>query len=101
MGMEHGKFAKLAGGSNAGLGSGRAPFGLPYSWPAFGVPPLLDRHRRSAGRVEMTNRGKQTSARKKPKAKWATPAVHRLRAGSAEFGLGTIDDGDPGTALLN
>ena len=49
----------------------------------------------------MSNRGKPTDAPKNSKSKWAKPAVHRLQAGSAEFGSGTIDDGDPGTSLLN
>ena len=35
------------------------------------------------------------------KRKWQKPEVKSIAAGSAEVGTGTVDDGDPGTALNN
>jgi hypothetical protein len=49
----------------------------------------------------MSNRYEQTPARVNPKAKWEKPTVRELRAGAAEVGTGTVDDGDPGSALNN
>lgn len=46
----------------------------------------------------MSNRFEQ-KAFQSPKAKWVKPAVRQLRAGSAEVGTGTTDDGDPGGAI--
>lgn len=37
----------------------------------------------------------------RPKAKWVNPMVRKLRAGAAEIGTGTVDDGDPGSAQNN
>lgn len=49
----------------------------------------------------MSGKGKPTRSRYDGKAKWVKPAVTHIRAGSAEVGTGTTDDGDPGTALNN
>lgn len=49
----------------------------------------------------MSNRFEQTAFSKGPRGKWIKPAVRQLKAGSAEVGTGTTDDGDPGTALNN
>ena len=49
----------------------------------------------------MSNRFEQSAFEKSPKAKWVKPAVRQLRAGAAEAGTGSADDGDPGTALDN
>lgn len=49
----------------------------------------------------MSNRFEGTGSPTSPKAKWRKPAVRQLRAGAAEVGTGTVDDGDPGTALNN
>ena len=38
------------------------------------------------------------SPRKRP---WVKPTISRMKAGSAEINTGTVDDGDPGTALTN
>jgi hypothetical protein len=35
------------------------------------------------------------------KKEWQKPAVKSIPAGAAEVGSGTVDDGDPGTALNN
>ena len=32
---------------------------------------------------------------------WRKPEVKELKAGSAEFNSGAVDDGDPGVALTN
>ena len=32
------------------------------------------------------------------KTEWQKPTVRQLRAGAAEAGAGTVDDGDPGAA---
>jgi hypothetical protein len=42
-----------------------------------------------------------TTTRKKLKGMWVKPAVRQLRAGAAEVNTGTVDDGDPGSALNN
>ena len=49
----------------------------------------------------MSNKFEESALQKSSKAKWVKPAVRQLRAGSAEFGTGTAEDGDPGTALNN
>ena len=49
----------------------------------------------------MSNRFTETALHKSSKAKWEKPAVRQLKAGAAEVGTGTTDDGDPGTALNN
>jgi hypothetical protein len=38
---------------------------------------------------------------KTTKKEWRKPEVKRIAAGSAEVNTGTIDDGDPGSALNN
>jgi hypothetical protein len=47
----------------------------------------------------MSNRFEEWALQKSSKAKWVKPAVRQLRAGSAETGAGTFDDGDPGGAI--
>ena len=32
---------------------------------------------------------------------WRKPEIKELKAGAAEFNSGSVDDGDPGTALGN
>jgi hypothetical protein len=49
----------------------------------------------------MSNRFEESAFQKSPKAKWVKPDVRQLRAGAAEVNAGTVDDGDPGTALNN
>lgn len=39
--------------------------------------------------------------KKTTKKEWRKPEVKSIVAGAAEVGTGTIDDGDPGTALNN
>lgn len=49
----------------------------------------------------MSNRFEETGSPMSPKAKWVKPAVRQLKAGAAEVNTGTVDDGDPGSALNN
>jgi hypothetical protein len=49
----------------------------------------------------MSNRFDEMSSPTGSKAKWVKPTVRQLKAGAAEFGTGTNDDGDPGTANNN
>ncbi len=47
----------------------------------------------------MENRSKETAFPLSPKRKWVKPAVRQIKAGAAETGAGTFDDGDPGGAV--
>jgi hypothetical protein len=49
----------------------------------------------------MRNMFEKAGSPTSPRAKWVKPDVRQLRAGAAEVGTGTTDDGDPGTALNN
>lgn len=47
----------------------------------------------------MTGRFDETGSLQIATAKWVKPVVRQLRAGAAELGSGSTDDGDPGGAL--
>ena len=49
----------------------------------------------------MSNRFEAMRSPTSPKAQWVKPIVRQLKAGAAEVGSGTLDDGDPGTAVNN
>ena len=49
----------------------------------------------------MSNKFKDIRSATSRKAEWVKPSVRQLKAGSAEVNTGTVDDGDPGTALNN
>ena len=49
----------------------------------------------------MSNRFRVKGSPTSPKAEWVKPTVRQLKAGAAEFGTGTAEDGDPGTAVNN
>lgn len=49
----------------------------------------------------MSKRFEQMGSLTSQKAKWVKPVVRQLQAGAAEVNTGTIEDGDPGTALNN
>lgn len=49
----------------------------------------------------MSSKSERTSSQNDGKAKWVKPVLTKVLAGSAEVGPGTLEDGDPGTALNN
>lgn len=49
----------------------------------------------------MTNKSEVAGTQKRTKREWVKPVLKVIKAGSAEVGVGTVDDADPGTALTN